>query len=65
MNTILLVMVSLAFVFAGWHQLVWDPAAGTTAPMELLSTAIIEAASGAVTLAIGLVGVMTLFLGLM
>ena len=28
MNTILLVMVSLAFVFAGWHQLVWDPAAG-------------------------------------
>ena len=65
MNTILLVMVSLAFVFAGWHQLVWDPATGTTAPMELLSTAIIEAASGAVTLAIGLVGVMTLFLGLM
>jgi len=65
MNTILLVMVSLAFVFAGWHQLVWDPAAGGTAPMELLSTAIIEAASGAVTLAIGLVGVMTLFLGLM
>ena len=65
MNTILLVMVSLAFVFAGWHQLVWDPAAGGTAPMELLSAAIIEAASGAVTLAIGLVGVMTLFLGLM
>ena len=65
MNGVLLAMVSLAFVFAGWRQLVWIPAAGATAPMELLSMAMIEAASGAVTLAIGLVGVMTLFMGLM
>jgi spore maturation protein SpmA len=65
MNGILLAMVSLAFVFAGWRQLVWIPAAGAAAPMELLSKAMIEAASGAVTLAIGLVGVMTLFMGLM
>lgn len=65
MNGILLAMVSVAFVFAGWRQLVWVPAAGAAAPMELLSKAMIEAASGAVTLAIGLVGVMTLFMGLM
>jgi len=65
MNGILLAMVSVAFVFAGWRQLVWIPLAGTSAPMELLSKAMIEAASGAVTLAIGLVGVMTLFMGLM
>jgi len=65
MNGILLAMVSVAFIFAGWRQLVWVPLAGTSAPMELLSKAMIEAASGAVTLAIGLVGVMTLFMGLM
>lgn len=65
MNTILLIMVGTAFAFAGYHQLIWDAAAGGAAPMELLSAGIIEAASGAVTLAIGLVGVMTLFLGLM
>lgn len=64
MNGILLAMVSVAFVFAGWRQLAWVPLAGTSAPMELLSKAMIEAASGAVTLAIGLVGVMTLFMGL-
>jgi spore maturation protein SpmA len=65
MNGILLAMVSVAFVFAGWRQLVWTPVTGGTAPMELLSKAMIEAAGGAVTLAIGLVGVMTLFMGLM
>ncbi|ADW17303.1 nucleoside recognition domain protein [Desulfobulbus propionicus DSM 2032] len=65
MNGIVLVMVSLAFVLAGWRQLVWVPAGGASAPMELLSKAMIDAASGAVTLAIGLVGVMTLFMGLM
>ena len=65
MNGILLAMVSVAFVFAGWRQFAWTPVAGVTAPMELLSKAMIEAASGAVTLAIALVGVMTLFMGLM
>ena len=65
MNGILLAMVSVAFVFAGWRQFAWIPVAGGSAPMELLSKAMIEAASGAVTLAIGLVGVMTLFMGLM
>ena len=65
MNGILLTMVSVAFVFAGWRQLIWAPVAGGIAPMEALSKAMIDAAGDAVTLAIGLVGVMTLFMGLM
>ncbi len=65
MNIILLIMVGAAFVFAGWHQLAWIPVQGQSAPMEVLSKAMIESAAGAVELAIGLVGVMTLFLGLM
>jgi len=64
MNIILLIMVGVAFVFAGWHQLAWIPVQGQSAPMEVLSKAIIDSAGGAVELAIGLVGVMTLFLGL-
>ena len=65
MNVILLLMVATAFVFAGWHQLTWVADSGGAAPMELLSKAMIDAAGSAVTLAIGLVGVMTLFMGLM
>jgi spore maturation protein SpmA len=65
MNLILLIIVGVAFIFAGWSQVRWIPVEGQSAPMEVLSTAMIEAAGGAVELAIGLVGVMTLFLGLM
>lgn len=65
MNIVLLVIVGVAFVFAGWQQLTWIPAEGVNAPMEALSLAMVESAKGAVELAIGLVGVMTLFLGLM
>jgi spore maturation protein SpmA len=65
MNIILLIMVITAFAFAGWHQLAWIPVEGQSAPMVALSKAMIDAAAGAVELAIGLVGVMTLFLGLM
>ena len=65
MNIIISIMVGVAFLFAGWHQISWIPAQGQSAPMEVLSKAMIDAAGGAVELAIGLVGVMTLFLGLM
>jgi len=65
MNAIFLVMIGTAFLFAGWRHLTWLPVAGQSAPMEVLSTAMIEAAKSSVELAIGLVGVMTLFLGLM
>ncbi len=65
MNVILLAMVLFAFVFTGWQEVagIWSHA-GTSA-MEALSKAMIDSAGSAVELAIGLVGVMTLFLGLM
>ena len=65
MNRIFLAIVLAAVLFAGWRQFTVQPAAGQPMPMEALSTAMVESAGGAVELAIGLVGVMTLFLGLM
>jgi spore maturation protein SpmA/spore maturation protein SpmB len=63
MNTVFFAIVLSAFAVAAWKQL--GGAAGDPSPMSALSSAMIESASGAVELAIGLVGVMTLFLGLM
>lgn len=65
MNAIFFAIVLLSFLVAGYRQITITPAAGTATPMELLSTGMIEAAKGSVTLALGLVGVMALFLGLM
>jgi len=64
MNLIFLAIVVAAFLFAGWRQVGWVPTEGQPPPMEALTTAMVESAAGAVELAIGLVGVMTLFLGL-
>src|SRR5690625_4691190 len=63
MNIIFLLFVLLAFLTAAWHELSRDPAVPSA--MEALSTAMVESAAGAVELALGLVGVMALFLGLM
>ncbi len=65
MNLIFLIMVVAAFCFAGWRQVVGGFLQTGPTPMEALSTAMVESAGGAVELAIGLVGVMALFLGLM
>lgn len=65
MNIIFVVIVMGAFLFAGWQQIFFSIDAGDPAPMELLSKAMVDSAGGAVELAIGLVGVMALFLGLM
>ncbi|MGB9498239.1 MAG: nucleoside recognition domain-containing protein [Dissulfuribacterales bacterium] len=65
MNIVFFLIVLIAFVFSGWHQILWVPVEGMTSPIEALSVAMVESAGGAVELAIGLVGVMTLFLGLM
>jgi spore maturation protein SpmA len=64
MNIIFLAIVLIAFAFAGWHEFFYVATDGAVSPMEALSTAMVESAGGAVELAIGLVGVMTLFLGL-
>ena len=65
MNIIFVLIVLIAFLFAGWQQIFFIPGQGGTVPMEILSKAMVESAGGAVELAIGLVGVMALFLGLM
>jgi len=67
-NAVFFAMVAIAFAVAAVRQVAWvAPAANpdAAAPMAALGTAMIDAAGGAVTLAIGLVGVMALFLGLM
>ena len=63
MNTVFLVLVLSAFLTAAWKQLAADAVEAT--PMDALSAAMVDSAGGAVELAIGLVGVMALFLGLM
>ena len=66
MNGIFFAIVFIAFAVAGWRQTQWvNTGVGAKSPMDALGTSMIEAASASVTLAIGLVGVMALFLGLM
>jgi spore maturation protein SpmA len=64
MNRIFAWIVFIAFGSAAWRQLFAAPDAGGGA-MEQLSKAMIDSAGSAVELSIGLIGVMTLFLGLM
>lgn len=65
MNVVFLILVLTAFFTAAWQQFFWLPSVDATSPMDNLSKAMIESATGSVELAIGLVGAMTLFLGLM
>ncbi len=65
MNVIFVLIVLSAFCFAGWQQIFFVSMQDAPSPMEILSKAMIKSAGGAVELAIGLVGVMALFLGLM
>jgi spore maturation protein SpmA len=63
MNVIFFVLIAAAFLSAAWRELT---GIGTDSqPMQELSQAAINSAGSAVELAIGLVGVMALFLGLM
>jgi spore maturation protein SpmA len=63
MNIIFFVIVLTAFITAAARQLSWSGEGDS--PMQLLSSAMIDSASASVELALGLVGVMALFLGLM
>lgn len=66
MNVIFLGIILLAFFTSAYHQLTWIASgADDIAPMQALTTALIEASKSSVELAIGLVGVMAFFLGLM
>ncbi|MDX1709703.1 MAG: nucleoside recognition domain-containing protein [Rhodovibrionaceae bacterium] len=70
MNVVFLVLVLAAFAVAAVRQIGWSPPEGEAAaeavsPMEALGLGVVDSAESAVTLALGLVGVMALFLGLM
>lgn len=65
MNVVFFAIVLIAFGTTAWNQLTWISAAGTDSPMERLTKAVVDSAGSAVELALGLVGMMTLFLGLM
>ena len=65
MNVVFFVLVLAAFLTAAGHQVLWVPAPDTVAPIERLSKAMVESAANSVELALSLIGVMTLFLGLM
>ena len=60
MNIVFLALILISFAVAAFSQLT-----GGGGAMEALSAAMIESAAGAVPLALGLVGVMALFLGVM
>jgi spore maturation protein SpmA/spore maturation protein SpmB len=63
MNVIFFFLVMAAFLTAAWREVTGDPSQPSV--MEALSTAMVQSATGAVELALGLIGVMALFLGLM
>jgi spore maturation protein SpmA/spore maturation protein SpmB len=63
MNVVFLGIVLVAFFTAAWREIHW--VSGELSPMESLSKAMIGSAASSVELALGLIGVMTLFLGLM
>ncbi len=66
MNLVFFALVAVAFAVAAVRQLLWDAGGlDEVAPMALLTDEMIAAARASVELAIGLVGVMALFLGLM
>jgi spore maturation protein SpmA len=64
-NILFLAIVLIAFIAAAWRHFAFLPAApDALSPMQMLGNQALDAATNAVTLSIGLVGVMTLFLGL-
>jgi spore maturation protein SpmA/spore maturation protein SpmB len=66
MNAVFFAIVLISFLVAGYRQITVEPVtADAGQPMEALASGMIDAATDSVTLAIGLVGVMSLFLGLM
>lgn len=66
MNWVLFILVLLAYLITGWEQLGWSAQSTQDAisPMQHMNQAMLDASSQAITLALGLIGVMMLFLGL-
>lgn len=66
MNIVFFGLVAIAFSVTAGRQIFWIPTTDKVAsPMQQLGVGMIDSAGSSVTLALGLVGVMALFLGLM
>ena len=66
MNVVFFLIVLISFLIAGYRQLtVIPPVPDAGQPMAELAAGMIDTAADSVTLALGLVGAMALFLGLM
>lgn len=66
MNLVFVFFILVAFGTASWQQLAWQPLdPNTPSPLQSLTENMISTSGDAITLAIGLVGVMCLFLGVM
>ena len=66
MNGIFFAIVLIAFLVTGYREMTWVyQGTADLTPMQALGAAMVDSATSSVTLAIGLVGVMALFLGLM
>jgi spore maturation protein SpmA len=66
LNVVFFLLIVVAFGVAAWRQLAWVRVKpDDVAPMQALTEGLLKAAENSVTLAIGLVGAMALFLGLM
>ncbi|MDP6388568.1 MAG: nucleoside recognition domain-containing protein [Alphaproteobacteria bacterium] len=65
MNAVFFAIVLISFLIAGYREITWQEVENTASPMEALAGGMVDTATDAVTLAIGLIGVMALFLGLM
>ncbi|MBU0500037.1 MAG: spore maturation protein [Gammaproteobacteria bacterium] len=66
MNFVFAFLILTAFAVTAFRQLTWvATSAEAIAPMQALTTGLIESAASAVTLVLGLIGVMSFFLGLM
>jgi spore maturation protein SpmA len=65
-NAIFLGIVLISFLVAGYRELAGPPPEGTApGPMQALANGALSGAGDAITLALGLIGVMALFLGVM
>src|SRR5436190_1628162 len=66
MNWVFFLLITIAYGASVWHQWHWHIShAALDAPMQLVTAQLLHAANDAVTLAIGLMGVLCLFLGLL
>lgn len=65
MNVVFFLLIASAYAASVWQQWQWSLTASTASPMHTLTEQMLHATNDAVTLAIGLIGILALFLGLM